>query len=202
VPSASVEGLGVGSQGQVDLDGVPGGPPEDRGTASPPFSAPKAVRSAEPSLIEPRFGPSLSTSAVLTRRDRRLVRTSAPGSPRTSPRSAANLSSFGKSSRLPAAPGGPPQAMSGFGRMIRVGNGLAISFLVSGDGRPETWIWTVRRQAAPGPGGLIDKGASGLRLRRRSAAQARLHRARRPRRPGTPGRWRHPVPQRHGHHAR
>jgi hypothetical protein len=33
---------------------------------------------------------------------------------------------------VPATPGGPPQAMSGLGRMIRVGNGLAISFLVSG----------------------------------------------------------------------
>ena len=37
---------------------------------------------------------------------------------------------------------------------------------------------------------------------RRSAAQARLHQARHPRRPATPGRRRHPVPQRHGHHAR
>jgi integrase len=29
-----------------------------------------------------------------------------------------------------------------------------------------TWIWTVRRQATPGPGGLIDKATKGKRARR------------------------------------
>jgi integrase len=30
---------------------------------------------------------------------------------------------------------------------------------------PDTWIWTVRRQTTPGPGGLIDKGTKGKRAR-------------------------------------
>jgi hypothetical protein len=103
--------------------------------------------------------------------------------------------------------------MSGFGRMIRVGNGLAISFLVSRDGRPETWIWTVRPQATPGPGGLIDKGASGLRLAAVVGLVQGVFFAGAPPKPRygelvTPDgqvrqvAWRHPVPQRHGHHAR
>lgn len=29
----------------------------------------------------------------------------------------------------------------------------------------ETWLWTVRRQTTPGPGGLIDKGTKGKRAR-------------------------------------
>jgi integrase len=30
----------------------------------------------------------------------------------------------------------------------------------------DTWLWTVRRQTTPGPGGLIDKGTKGKRARR------------------------------------
>ena len=40
----------------------------------------------------------------------------------------------------------------------------------------------------------------GLRLRRRCATQAGLHQAGHAGRAGAPGRRRHPVPQRHGHH--
>jgi hypothetical protein len=29
----------------------------------------------------------------------------------------------------------------------------------------ERWLWTVRRQTTPGPGGLIDKGTKGERAR-------------------------------------
>jgi hypothetical protein len=30
---------------------------------------------------------------------------------------------------------------------------------------PDTWLWTLRRQTTPGPGGLIDKGTNGKRAR-------------------------------------
>jgi integrase len=33
------------------------------------------------------------------------------------------------------------------------------------DINPKTWMWTVRRQTTPGPGGLIDKGTKGKRAR-------------------------------------
>jgi integrase len=41
-----------------------------------------------------------------------------------------------------------------------------VSGVRAGDIDRETWIWTVRRQTTPGPGGLIDKGTKGKRARR------------------------------------
>ncbi|MEV8518142.1 hypothetical protein [Dactylosporangium sp. NPDC051484] len=41
-----------------------------------------------------------------------------------------------------------------------------VSGVRAGDIDPDTWTWTVRRQATPGPGGLIDKGTKGKRARR------------------------------------
>jgi integrase len=35
----------------------------------------------------------------------------------------------------------------------------------AGDIDPRSWLWTVRRQTTPGPGGLIDKGTKGKRAR-------------------------------------
>ena len=35
----------------------------------------------------------------------------------------------------------------------------------AGDINAKTWMWTVRRQTTPGPGGLIDKGTKGKRAR-------------------------------------
>ncbi len=41
-----------------------------------------------------------------------------------------------------------------------------VSGVRAGDINPESWIWTVRRQTTPGPGGLTDKGTKGKRARR------------------------------------
>jgi integrase len=40
-----------------------------------------------------------------------------------------------------------------------------VSGVRAGDIDPTTWLWTVRRQTTPGPGGLIDKGTKGKRAR-------------------------------------
>jgi integrase len=40
-----------------------------------------------------------------------------------------------------------------------------VSGVRAGDIDRDTWIWTVRRQTTPGPGGLIDKGTKGKRAR-------------------------------------
>ncbi|MFJ4649704.1 tyrosine-type recombinase/integrase [Nocardia sp. NPDC088792] len=40
-----------------------------------------------------------------------------------------------------------------------------VSGCLVGDIDTESWIWTVRRQTTPGPGGLIDKGTKGNRAR-------------------------------------
>jgi integrase len=40
-----------------------------------------------------------------------------------------------------------------------------VSGVQAGDIDPKTWLWTVRRQTTPGPGGLIDKGTKGKRAR-------------------------------------
>jgi integrase len=41
-----------------------------------------------------------------------------------------------------------------------------VSGVRAGDLDREAWIWTVRRQTTPGPGGLIDKGTKGKRARK------------------------------------
>jgi integrase len=41
-----------------------------------------------------------------------------------------------------------------------------ISGVRRGDIDPRTWIWTVRRQTTPGPGGLMDKATKGKRARK------------------------------------
>ena len=41
-----------------------------------------------------------------------------------------------------------------------------VSGVRAGDIDREAWIWTVRRQTTPGPGGLIDKGTKGKRARK------------------------------------
>jgi integrase len=41
-----------------------------------------------------------------------------------------------------------------------------VSGVRAGDIDRKTWIWTVRRQTTPGPGGLIDKGTKGKRSRK------------------------------------
>jgi integrase len=41
-----------------------------------------------------------------------------------------------------------------------------VSGVRAGDIDEESWIWTVRRQTTPGPGGLIDKGTKGKRARK------------------------------------
>jgi integrase len=41
-----------------------------------------------------------------------------------------------------------------------------VSGVQAGDIDRESWIWTVRRQTTPGPGGLIDKGTKGKRARK------------------------------------
>lgn len=40
-----------------------------------------------------------------------------------------------------------------------------VSGVRAGDIDRDTWIWTVRRQTTPGPGGLVDKGTKGKRAR-------------------------------------
>src|SRR5262245_19619078 len=40
-----------------------------------------------------------------------------------------------------------------------------VSGVRAGDIDARTWLWTVRRQTTPGPGGLIDKGTKGKRAR-------------------------------------
>jgi integrase len=40
-----------------------------------------------------------------------------------------------------------------------------VSGVRAGDIDSRTWLWTVRRQTTPGPGGLIDKGTKGKRAR-------------------------------------
>src|ERR1019366_9548957 len=46
---------------------------------------------------------------------------------------------------------------------VRIGE---VSGVRAGDIDRETWIWTVRRQTTPSPGGLIDKGTKGKRARK------------------------------------
>ncbi|KAF0835717.1 tyrosine-type recombinase/integrase [Nocardia caishijiensis] len=46
---------------------------------------------------------------------------------------------------------------------VRIGE---VSGCRVGDIDTEQWIWTLRRQTSPGPGGLIDKGTKGKRSRR------------------------------------
>jgi integrase len=41
-----------------------------------------------------------------------------------------------------------------------------VSGVRAGDIDRATWIWTVRRQTTPGPGGLLDKGTKGKRSRK------------------------------------
>lgn len=48
------------------------------------------------------------------------------------------------------------------GTAARIGE---VSGVRKQDINPSTWMWTVRRQTTPGPGGLIDKGTKGKRAR-------------------------------------
>jgi integrase len=58
----------------------------------------------------------------------------------------------------------------GWGEVVRFAASTAarigeVSGVRAGDIDRDTWIWTVRRQTTPGPGGLIDKGTKGKRAR-------------------------------------
>jgi integrase len=59
---------------------------------------------------------------------------------------------------------------TGWGDVVTFAAGTAarigeVSGVRKEDINPDTWMWTVRRQTTPGPGGLIDKGTKGKRAR-------------------------------------
>lgn len=59
---------------------------------------------------------------------------------------------------------------TGWGDVVKFAAGTAtrigeVSGVRAGDVDPNTWMWTVRRQTTPGPGGLIDKATKGKRAR-------------------------------------
>jgi len=60
--------------------------------------------------------------------------------------------------------------LAGWGEVVEFAAGTAarigeVSGVRKEDVDRDTWLWTVRRQTTPGPGGLIDKGTKGKRAR-------------------------------------